>query len=259
MFSSASRLPARAADRVAGAIARRVATELAPPAAPPEPVTPGGSYREQIDNDHLELLLGFLLGEADHCIDVGANQGRFLSAIVRGAPHGRHLAFEPIPFLAGRLRDEFPTVEVHEAALSDEAGTSEFVYVPADPGHSGLRERRYPQPWDTQRIEVRLERLDEAIPPDFAPRFIKVDVEGAELQVFRGGLETITRHRPVVVFEHGLGAADHYGTRPEDVWDVLCGDAGLRLFDMDARGPFSRDEFADVFASGSRWNFLARP
>jgi FkbM family methyltransferase len=242
------RLASRGVDRFAAAIARR---REEPPSAPDD--------REARDNAHLELLLGYLLREDSDCIDVGCNRGRFLWHIVRRAPRGRHLAFEPLPQLAAELRESFPGVEVHEAALSNQAGETEFVMVPDDLGYSGLRERTYPADWATERIRVRSERLDDVLPAGHAPDFIKVDVEGAEGLVFEGGIETISRHRPVIVFEHGVGGANHFGTTPEQVWDLLCGTAKLRLFDLDAEGPFSRDQFAEIYAGGRIWNFLARP
>jgi hypothetical protein len=66
------------------------------------------------------------------------------------------------------------------------------------------------------------------------------------------------RHRPVVVFEHGVGAADYDGTRPEQVHELLVERAGLRLFDLDGNGPLGRDEFAESFAQAEIWNYLAR-
>ena len=77
--------------------------------------------------------------------------------------------------------------------------------------------------------------------------------------MFEGALGTIARHKPVVIFEHGLGGSDHYGTTSDDVFDLLVREAGMRLFDMDASGPYSREGFAETFASGTRWNFIARP
>jgi FkbM family methyltransferase len=253
-----SRLPrrvaARAADRVAAAIARRL--EERGVTAPPQPAP---EDREARDNAHLELLLGFVLRADSNCIDVGCNRGRFLAHMVQRAPRGRHLAWEPLPELAADLREHFPGVEVHEAALSNENGETEFVVVPDDLGHSGLRERTYPAAWRTERIRVHTERLDDVLPEHYVPDFIKVDVEGAERLVFEGAIETIRRHRPVIVFEHGLGGSDHYGTTPEQVWDLLCGTARLRLFSLDADGPYSREEFAEVYAAARVWNFLARP
>jgi FkbM family methyltransferase len=215
--------------------------------------------REGLDNAHTELVLGWLLRENSNCIDVGANKGRFLSHIVNRAVHGTHLAWEPLPDFAEQARIAFPSVDVHQAALSDHAGEAEFVFVPELPAYSSLRERSYPTEVHPQRITVKLERLDDSLPSDYVPHLIKIDVEGAEREVLLGGLETIARHRPIVIFEHGLGAADRYGTTPEHIWDLLAGDAKLHIYDMDAVGPLSREHFADIFAAGSRWNFIALP
>jgi FkbM family methyltransferase len=248
-----SRLAARAADRVADALARRLAERMPPQAAPAAP------DREGVDNRTVELLLGFLLREDSNCIDAGANEGRFLQHMVQRAPRGRHIAWEPVPTLAAHLRTAFPAVELHEAALSDKAGEAEFFVVPEDLAYSGLRERAYPGDYHPTPIRVRTERLDDELPRDYEPALIKIDVEGAELGVLRGGVETIARFRPVVVFETGLGAADRYGTTPEQLHELLCGHAGLRLFDLDATGPLTRDQFAELYASGTRWNFVALP
>jgi FkbM family methyltransferase len=252
------RAAARAADRVADALADRLATRLDGGAA--GTAETAALDREATDNRNLELLLGFLLREDSNCVDVGANQGRFLAEMVARAPRGRHVAFEPLPQLAAGLRKAFPDVEVHEAAVADVAGSAEFVAVAEDPAYSGLRERRYPDAdWHTERIPVRIEVLDEQLPADYVPTLIKIDVEGAELGALRGALGTIRRHRPYVVFEHGLGASERYGTTPEMVHALLCDEAGLRIFDMDATGPLSIEQLAAHFHAGTRWNFLAMP
>jgi hypothetical protein len=60
-----------------------------------------------------------------------------------------------------------------------------------------------------------------------------------------------------VIFEHGRGAADHYGTRPERIFDLLSG-CGLTIFDLDGNGPYTLDDFTATFEAGRRWNFVAR-
>jgi FkbM family methyltransferase len=177
--------------------------------------------------------------------------------MVRLAPSGRHLAYEPLPEMAASLRLEFPAVDVRNAALGDTAGQMSFIHVTNHPAYSGLRERALPPDATTAEIKVRVERLDDVLPDGFKPEFLKVDVEGAELQVFRGALETLRRHRPTIWFEHGVGAADRYGTKPTDVYELLVDDVGLRIFDADGQGPYSHAQFDEVFTR-PMFNFAAR-
>lgn len=92
--------------------------------------------------------------------------------------------------------------------------------------------------------------------PDTPVSLLKVDVEGGELGVFEGGLEMLRRDRPTIVFEHGTGGSDHFGVRSEDVYDLLTGEVGLRVFDIDGNGPFTSAEFAGLFEEPI-WFFVA--
>ncbi len=219
---------------------------------------PAHVRRDRADHARLEHLLAETLRPNSSALDVGCHEGAVLAEIVRLAPAGRHIAWEPLPELCARTAERFPSVDVRCVALSDRAGERDFVHVTSLPGWSGFRARPYPGEQRTETIRVRTERLDDALPEGFVPALVKIDVEGAELEVLRGGIETIARHRPVVVFEHGRGSADHYGTTPAAVWDVLDG-AGLRVHGLDGAGPFSRAEFEDEFAHAERVNFVARP
>jgi FkbM family methyltransferase len=215
--------------------------------------------RDHRDNEHLTAILAACLAVDANCIDIGAHTGGVLRDMVRSAPQGRHIAYEPLPELAAALARDFPSVDVHNAAVSDSAGEEEFTFLVSDPMRSSLAAAgAVPPPGAVHRLRVRTERLDDTLPADYAPALIKVDVEGAEAAVFRGGLETLRRHRPIVIFEHGLGGADKYGSGPDEVWGLLAGDIGLRIYDLDGRGPYSRQEFVNVFDQPI-WNFLARP
>jgi FkbM family methyltransferase len=219
-----------------------------------------GPRRELRDRQGMSVLLASILRRDGSAIDVGAHSGAVLREILRVAPEGRHIAYEPLPVLARQLTAEFPGVEVRNAALSDTNGSVDFIHVEAAPELSGMRERDYGAYADTPRttITVRTERLDDVLPAGFVPDLIKIDVEGAELLVLRGAVETLRRHRPAVVFEHGIGAADRYGYGPEDVYDLLVGDIGLRIFDLDGAGPYPRERFVEIFPE-PLWNFLAVP
>lgn len=218
--------------------------------------------RDVSDVQNMKRLLAFCVWPDGNCVDIGAHRGWVLSEMLRVAPEGRHIAFEPIPELADLLKAEFPGVEVHQAALSDAPGESEFAHVRGTAeGWSGLRFRPLPtgEPADVENIVVPLVVLDQILEPDYRPAVIKIDVEGAEEQVFRGSLQTLRRHRPVVIFEHGLGSADVFGTTPKTIHTLLREAVDYRIFDLDGNGPYSQAEFEDCFYSRSRVNFIAHP
>jgi FkbM family methyltransferase len=154
----------------------------------------------------LDAAMERCLSPGSNCIDVGAHIGSTLSTMVRLAPRGRHLAFEPIQEKALWLARKFPEVDVRAVALSDSVGPVEFIEDLSRPGFSGLRPaagRRQ----RTRRHQVEAWTLDRALPPGYLPDFVKLDVEGEELAVLRGGRETFLRARPMLLFEHGPGGA----------------------------------------------------
>jgi FkbM family methyltransferase len=252
--------------RTASAIAALRRHELSPAArATPNPdpaaAVEAAMRRDAEDVANIRRLLAFALPPDANCIDVGAHRGAILAEMVRVAPEGRHIAFEPLPHLCDVIRTSFPTVELHQAALSDHAGEADFAYVhgPAE-GWSGLRFRPLPtgEEAEVEHITVRLEVLDKVLDADYHPHVIKVDVEGAEQQVLEGALETLRRHRPIVVFEHGTGSAEAFGTLPGDIYQLLREEAGLRIYDLDGSGPYTGAAFERVFFAAERVNFVAR-
>jgi len=233
-------------------------------AAMPESVDKNVMY----DAQTIEVMRR-VLKRNSNCIDVGCHEGSILREILRFSPEGTHFAFEPIPILSEGLKQSFgnmSNVRIHEIALSDTAGESTFQHVVTNPGYSGLRKRRYDRPNEKlQPILVRTGLLDEIIPENTPIHFMKVDVEGAELLVFKGAEKTIGKNRPVIIFEHGLGAADYYGTGPDDIFDLLTNKCGLRLYLMSdwlenpESRPLSKDSLSRQFLEGKDYYFMAHP
>jgi FkbM family methyltransferase len=213
--------------------------------------------RNARDERHLSVLLAAVLRRDSGTVDVGANMGDILGELMRLAPNGHHVAIEPLPELAARLSERYPTADVHAVALSNHRGRASFVRVPDAPGLSGFGDGKA-DGMRRERISVAIEPLDDLLPEGFAPDLIKVDVEGAELQVFEGARRTLTEHQPVVVFEHSNRLAPQFGTRPAEVHRLLAA-SGLHVFDMDGEGPLSLAEFERVVDTHSRFNFFACP
>ena len=193
-------------------------------------------------------------------VDVGAHDGLLLQWIVRAAPHHEHIAVEPLPAYAARLRERFPNVRVFEGALSDHEGTATFGYVPNRPAVSSLAPRTSVRDDDVVQLEVQLTTLD-ALVGDAPVRLIKIDVEGAEHGVLVGGADTIRRDRPVIAFEHGPGA--HGGVTIADMHRLLTADLGLRVSLLDdwlaGRPSLSAQAMAEAQQRDKHFFFLAHP
>lgn len=197
-------------------------------------------------------------------VDVGCHRGQILREILRVAPSGTHYAFEPIPYLYRRLMKRFRNIRVHQLALSDKPGVTMFHHVLNRPEYSGIRQREYPGNDEIiQQIEVKQDTLDNVTPEDIPIHFIKIDVEGAELKVLRGAARIIRDNKPVIVFEHGLGAADHYGAKPGEVYDLLAKHCGLRVSLMERwlqdEEPLDREGFIEQFEHNINYYFIAYP
>ena len=89
------------------------------------------------------------------------------------------------------------------------------------PAESGFRERFHSGEQQIEKLTVRTETLDRCLPDGYVPTLIKIDVEGAELQVFEGAIETISRYKPIIIFEHGKGGATFYDTQPQHIYQLL--------------------------------------
>jgi FkbM family methyltransferase len=212
--------------------------------------------RDRQDFEAMRLLFTAALATDSNCVDVGAWQGTILREMLRRAPEGTHIAYEPIPEVCNALATRYPQVDVRQAALSSQRGERTFVYLPERQGYSHLLREAEAQPEaSAELITVRVETLDSALPDSYVPTLIKIDVEGEELEVLRGAQEALSTFRPIVVFEHGAGRPDD----SKELFDLLSHGAGLRLYDIDGNGPLGRRDFLEVIAQLRVWNYVARP
>ena len=133
-----------------------------------------------------------------------------------------------------------------------------------DPGYSGLRRRMYdrPDPKITV-IPVRVVTLDEIIPANEKIAFIKIDIEGGEFHAIKGGIKTIRRCQPVIVFEGGSRSTGAYGVKPDELYLLMEETLGYELSTMERwlqRGaPYSREEFYKNWNGGPEYYFIATP
>ena len=151
--------------------------------------------------------------------DVGANIGFFtlLGARLAGK-QGRVVAFEADPEIARRLREHvsrnvFGWVAVEEKAVWSEPSMVFFERIdPATSPDRGLGHVVTESAGDTIRVSaVSLDDYTRTQPP---PDFLKCDVEGAEVEVFRGAQRLLREKRPGIICE--MHSEKNYGVLVEE-------------------------------------------
>ena len=198
------------------------------------------------------------------CIDVGCFKGDILKEMIAAAPKARHFAFEPIPDAYKRLSHTFGKwATIFPFALGEKSGETVFHYVISNPTYSGLRQRKYKGAETIKKINVQVRTLDELIPPELPIRLIKIDVEGGEYDVMKGGQKLLRKWKPVIIFEHGTGGSDIYGIGPGQVFELLSGELQYRVSLMEdylknnTDKGFTKAAFEDQFNKGLNCYFIA--
>lgn len=166
------------------------------------------------------------------CLDVGAATGYYSVVMGRLAgPSGVVHSIEPLVF-AYPVVSALLGVRRRPIALGDTRGRH-WMSVPLRDGrpvtgrafltHGATGLGSNDEFDDHLEIRVRADTLDHYRADAGLDRvdFVKLDVEGGELAVLRGGADTIARDRPTILLELEERHTCRYGYTPEDVVDWL--------------------------------------
>lgn len=164
--------------------------------------------RRRLRKGEKELhILPFIVRQGGISIDIGANKGVYSWLLSRISD--RVQAFEPNPKIYALLKGAAPAnVEVHNVALSNESGEVDLILPIQRSGRysnqgATLQTRKLGPEKDFGLVRVTQKRLDDYRFTDVS--FIKMDVEGYELEVIEGARETLARERPVLLIEIEAG------------------------------------------------------
>src|ERR1700678_2411186 len=153
-------------------------------------------------------------------IDIGAHIGSIIADVHCNDPSIRIMAIEAVPEKAQNLRRKFPFIELHNCAVGETTGEMSFFVNTRRSGYSSLGRPSSIDTEATLQTTVQVEKLDNLVSSTNVDA-IKIDVEGAELGVLRGGIDTLRKYRPILMFESGPQADDGLGYSKEAIYDFL--------------------------------------
>ncbi|MDX1477005.1 MAG: FkbM family methyltransferase [Saprospiraceae bacterium] len=189
------------------------------------PVTTGSYYFGLLEFETMAFL-GHLLGAGDLLVDVGAHVGSY--AILAGARDARVVAVEPHPESRHLLEEHVRMnnlghqIEILPHALDASPGTTWMT------SRQGQQNHVMTAP-STDAMEVATSTLN-ALCESHPPTAIKIDVEGFELSVLRGGEAVLQHPALLAVCVETMGLARRYGSTDQEVVQMLR-DAGFEAID----------------------------
>jgi FkbM family methyltransferase len=163
---------------------------------------------ELMNDDSDNRILKNFLSAGDTFVDVGANHGSFsISAAQLVGSNGLVVAIEPQPRLASLIEKSLAAnarskYEVHPIACGELNGHTDFYIPNGSSGAAGI----FPEFSGTaahRKISVRVKRFDNAVEWEKFPGkvFVKLDVEGSELDFLRGASTMIRVRKPHIMLE----------------------------------------------------------
>jgi len=167
-------------------------------------------WKPRLKSDLFDLARKFI-APGDTVWDIGANVGLFMAAAAHMAgPKGDVFAIEPDIWLVGLLQRTVavqpPTsapIQVLPVAVSENSGIATLLI--ANRGRASNHLDTVPEHSQTggtrQAVQVPVITLDWLLDQTSPPKLVKIDVEGAELHLFRGAIRLLNEIRPTIMCE----------------------------------------------------------
>ncbi len=205
-------------------------------------------------------MLCSYLKENSIFLDAGANLGWYSLNLCRQYPHLHSYAFEPILETYNRLRrnvelNRLNNCSTFQIGLSDENKKVSFFYNIEESGASSMVDLR--EAGTAKEVECEVRCLDDFIESENMKGldFIKCDVEGSELLVFRGALKSIQKYKPVIFSEMLRKWSAKFNYHPNDII-CLLGDIGYQCYVLAGNNKLKKFGYVDGNTVETNYFFL---
>ena len=166
-------------------------------------------------------------------LDIGANIGQYTFDFARAVAPGLVVAVEPTPKVAKELINatkDTENIRVHQIAFGDTCSIErvfnygDWTLLKVDHADPRYQDKRWVHP--SQRNDLKGEFITRFTTLDlFAGEasydFVKIDVDGYEYRVVKGGMVWLKQHQPVIRIEVGQAGMRELGDSPKALLDLL--------------------------------------
>jgi FkbM family methyltransferase len=161
-----------------------------------------------------------LLGQNISILDIGANAGYYSLCYSAWLPKADIHAFEPMPATFERLKENAElsggNMRLNPFGLYERDDVLGFYFNSEESGATSIQNIRGID--ESKKIMSKVTTMDGYVEKaGIKVGFIKCDVEGAEIFVFKGGLKTLETDKPVVFTEMLRKWSAKFGYHPNDI------------------------------------------
>lgn len=206
-------------------------------------------FRLRAEKESIAYVLSRSL-ENKTVLDIGANKGVYTYWLSKkvGA-NGKVYAFEPQPELGEFLEESKKTfkldnVEIVNKGLSSESSQMVLYRRKIGDGAAMIasEQNKLFDPSGKEKLDIEVIKLDDFIVNEKIEdvAFIKCDVEGHELEVFKGAVASLKRFKPTILFE-----CHHEEAKEGEVFNLLK-DIGYHGFFFHGKEKLSVDDFETI-------------
>lgn len=222
-------------------------------------------FRGNYEQEELFFITRFLK-PGDVFADIGANIGIFsLLAARTTGDKGKVYCFEPVKATFGRLKENiqlnhFSNITPFNIAISDSAGVQQMS-ISADGFDAWNTLGTLTRGEKFTKEDIRTETIDNLVAQGQLPsniKLIKIDVEGWELAVLKGGMQLLSRpDSPVLLIEFNDNNFKGAGYKGNDIIKFLNG-LGYSFYELSMNksslvpaAPRNHFEYCNLVASKS--------
>lgn len=165
-------------------------------------------YRYKLDPGEIKFIIE-QVKEGDIAVDIGGHKGGYLYWLSKKVgPTGKVYVFEPQPILFQYLQriqkfTPFQNTQLENYGVSQKEGQFDF-FIPTSGNYSSPGATLNIQKKEEEAcnvIQIKTVALDAFFEKKALPNFLKIDVEGHEMQVLKGAEHMLNKNHPTLLFE----------------------------------------------------------